>query len=282
MKQHEILRFMECHSGLSAMIVENARGENGEQYHGMWSSSLTSSSIRAKPDIETVDTTARLQIVQESMEVSTKPMIYDGDTGGAPEIFAFTVRKLEQLGVSAAIIEDKTGLKQNSLFGTDVEQQLEDINMFCEKIRAGKAAQLTDEFMVIARMESLIAGKGNAEALLRAKKCIEAGVDGIMIHSKQKSPDEVFEFLEAYGKFNKKVPIVAVPTTYNMVTEEELAARGVKIVIHANHLLRAAYPAMMEVANSILTHQRSKEVDEKIMGVKPIITLFPKADGKNV
>jgi len=276
MSQNEILRFMECHSGLTAMICENARGANGETFHGMWSSSLTSSAIQAKPDIETVDTTARLRIVQECMEVSQKPMIYDGDTGGAPELFAFTVRRLEQLGVSAAIIEDKTGLKQNSLFGTDVKQELEDIDMFCEKIRAGKKAQFTKDFMVVARMESLIAGWGQEEALHRASKCIEAGVDAVMIHSKQKSPDEVLSFLKEYNKFERKVPIVAVPTTYNSITEEELAAHGVKICIYANHLLRAAYPAMVDVANTILTHHRSKEVDDKIMGVKPIITLFPK------
>lgn len=261
------------------MIVENARGSNGEKFHAMWSSSLTSSSIRAKPDIETVDTTARLQIVQECMEVTTKPMIYDGDTGGAPEIFAFTVRKLEHLGVSAAIIEDKTGLKQNSLFGTDVKQQLEDIDLFCDKIRAGKAAQLTDDFMIIARMESLIAGWGQEEALMRAQKCIEAGVDGVMIHSKEKSPQEVLDFLDAFAKLPKTVPVVAVPTTYNVITEEELFARGVKVCIYANHLLRAAYPAMMGVAETILSHHRSKEVDDKIMGVKSIITLFPKSTG---
>lgn len=270
----KVVRVCEAHSGLSALVVEHATGAGGETFDATWSSSLTSSAVKGKPDIETVDTSARIGIVEEILEVSSKPMVYDGDTGGHPEVFHFTVRTLERLGVSAAIIEDKTGLKQNSLFGTDRKQQLEDIDAFCDKIRAGKAAQVTDDFMVIARMESLIAGWGEEEALMRAEKCIEAGADGIMIHSKEKSPDEVLSFIRAYNKFEKKVPIIAVPTTYNVLTEADLAAEGVSICIYANHLLRAAYPSMMSVAESILTHSRSKEVDDQIMGVKPILTLI--------
>lgn len=265
---------MEVHSGLSALIAEKVRGENGEAFDAVWSSSLTSSSIKGKPDIETVDTTARIGIVEDVLEVCSLPMVYDGDTGGLPEVFHFTVRSLERLGVSACIIEDKTGLKQNSLFGTDRKQQLEDIDTFCAKIKAGKAAQVTKEFMVVARMESLIAGYGEEEALNRAKACIEAGVDAIMIHSKEKDPAEVLSFLEAYNKFPNKVPVVAVPTTYNSITESELARAGVSIVIHANQLLRASYPPMLEVAQSILTHGRSKEADAKLMSVKQILTLI--------
>lgn len=274
MAQKPIVRVMEVHSGLSGLIAEKARGPNGESFDATWSSSLTSSTIRGKPDIETVDTTARVQIVEEVLEVTTLPMIYDGDTGGHPEVFHFTVRTLERLGVSACIIEDKTGLKQNSLFGTERKQQLEDIDLFCEKIRAGKKAQVTEEFMVIARMESLIAGWGEEEALMRAKKCIEAGADGIMIHSKEKSPDEVLSFLDKYNQFDVKVPIVAVPTTYNSITEEQLAEKGVKICIYANQLLRAAYPSMMKTAESILANGRSQEADSDLMGVKQILTLI--------
>lgn len=280
MAEKPIVRVMETHSGLSGIIAEKARGPNGEEFDATWSSSLTSSTIRAKPDIETVDTSARVQIVEEILEVTTKPMIYDGDTGGHPEVFHFTVRTLERLGVSAVIIEDKTGLKQNSLFGTERKQQLEDIDAFCDKIRAGKAAQITEDFMVIARMESLIAGWGEEEALMRAQKCIEAGADGIMIHSKEKTPDEVLSFIAKYNQFPKKVPIVAVPTTYNSITEDELAAQGVKICIYANQLLRAAYPAMMNVAESILANQRSKEVDADLMGVKKILTLIDDGTSK--
>lgn len=268
------IRVIETHSGLCGVIASNARGANGEKFDAIWSSSLTSSLIKGKPDIEAVDTTARIGIVEDILEVTDLPMIYDGDTGGNAEVFRFTVKSLERLGVSAVVIEDKAGLKQNSLFGTERKQQLEDIDTFCDKIRAGKEAQTHEDFMVCARMESLIAGYGEEEALMRAKKSIEAGADAIMIHSKEKSPDEVFSFLEKYNQFETKVPIIAVPTTYNACTEAELGDKGASIVIHANHLLRAAYPVMMSTAESILTHSRSQEVDAEIMGVKPIITLI--------
>lgn len=268
------IRVIEAHSGLCGVIANQARGANGEKFDAVWSSSLTSSLIKGKPDIEAVDTTARIGIVEDILDVTDLPMIYDGDTGGNAEIFRFTVRSLERLGVSAVVIEDKAGLKQNSLFGTDRKQQLEDIDLFCEKIAAGKEAQSHPDFMVCARMESLIAGYGEEEALMRAERSIAAGADAIMIHSKEKSPEEVFSFLEKYDKFEKKVPIIAVPTTYNSVTEAELGEKGVGICIHANHLLRAAYPVMMSTAESILTHSRSEEVDAEILGVKPIITLI--------
>ncbi len=268
------IRCIEAHSGLCGVIASKAKGAKGQQFDAVWSSSLTSSLIKGKPDIEAVDTTARIGIVEDILDVCNLPMIYDGDTGGSPEVFRFTVRSLERLGVSAVVIEDKAGLKQNSLFGTERKQQLEDIDTFCDKIRAGKKAQTHPDFMVCARMESLIAGYGEEEALMRAQKSIAAGADAIMIHSKEKKPDEVFSFLDKYSRFPKKVPIIAVPTTYNSVTEEELGKRGVNIVIHANHLLRAAYPVMMSTAESILTYNRSLEVDKQIMGVKPIITLI--------
>jgi len=229
---------------------------------------------KGKPDIETVTTSERLQLVQDSLDVSTKPLIYDGDTGGHPEIFHFTVRALENLGVSACIIEDKTGLKQNSLFGTERKQELESIPAFCDKIRAGQAAKVTKEFMIIARLEALIAGWGEEEALKRAEAFIDAGADAIMIHSKDKSPDEILSFLRAYAKFEKKVPVVTVPTTYNSITEAELIAEGSSIIIYANHLLRAAYPAMLGVAESILVNARSAEADATLMPVKQIITLI--------
>jgi len=272
----QVVRVLEVHSGLCGLVAETARGPNGTTFDATWSSSLTSSAIKGKPDIETVDTSARIGQVEDVLEVSTKPMIYDGDTGGLPEIFHFTVRSLERLGVSACIIEDKTGLKQNSLFGTDRKQQLEDIDDFCAKIRAGKAAQVTGDFMVVARMESLIAGYGEDEAIMRATKSIEAGADGIMIHSKEKSPDEVLSFLERYNRElgSDRMPIVAVPTTYNSITERELADEGVSVCIYANHMLRAAYPSMLSVAESILENGRSLEADSRLMPVKNILTLI--------
>ena len=241
----------------------------------MWSSSLTASAVKGKPDIETVDTTARLGLVQETLSVTTKPMIYDADTGGAPEIFKFTVRALEQLGVSACIIEDKTGLKQNSLFGTSRTQQLEDIDAFCAKIQAGLAARRDADFMVIARIEALIAGAGMDEALKRAEAYTRAGASGIMIHSKEKQPDEILEFIRKYKAAlgEAAAPIIVVPSSYNTIYEAELRDAGVAICIYANHLLRASYPAMLAVAESILTHRRSKEVDDMVMPIKQIITL---------
>lgn len=274
------LRIMESHNGLTGLIVETARGvqANGEEveFDGLWSSSLTASSAKGKPDIETVDTTERLKLVAETLDVTSKPMIYDGDTGGKPEIFAFTVRSLEQLGVSACIIEDKTGLKQNSLFGTERKQQLEDIDSFCAKIKAGQDAKRHEDFMVVSRLEALIAGYGEEEALKRAEAYINAGTDAIMIHSKSKQPTEVLSFLDAYYKMmgDDAVPVVAVPTTYNSITEAELNSAGVSVCIYANHLLRAAYPAMCDVATSILDNSRSLEADKKILGVKQILTLI--------
>ena len=272
------LRILETHSGLTGLIAEHARGQGGEAFDGMWSSSLTASAAKGKPDIETVDTTARLHLVQETLSVTTKPMIYDADSGGAAEIFKFTVRALEQLGVSACIIEDKTGLKQNSLFGTDRKQELEDIDTFCAKIKAGLAARRTSEFMVIARIEALIAGAGMEEALTRAAAYTEAGASGIMIHSKQKTADEILEFIAKYRELDvagaRTLPVVVVPTSYNSITEAELCDAGVAICIYANQLLRAAYPAMVGVAESILTHQRSREADSQLLSVKKVIELI--------
>jgi len=279
----QLVRAIECHSGLTGLLAESARGANGERFNATWSSSLTSSTVKGKPDIETVNTTDRLSIVQDVLEVTSLPMVYDGDTGGVPELFHFTVRSLERLGVSACVIEDKTGLKQNSLFGTERHQQLEDINSFCQKIATGKKAQVTDDFMIFARMESLIAGWGQEEALRRAKASLDAGADGVMIHSKEKQPDEILEFLAAYNLFRADYPgrghIIVVPTTYNSITEAELQGAGANIVIHANQLLRAAFPAMKRTAESILTHGRSKEADSELLGVREIISLIDDNSG---
>ena len=279
--KHRALRIMEAHNGLSGLVVEHASA-GGKSFDGMWSSSLTASVSKGKPDIEVVDTTARLQLVRDTMEVTGKPMVYDGDTGGAPEILAFTVRSLEDLGVSACIIEDKTGLKQNSLFGTDAVQVLENIDMFCAKIKAAAAARSNRKFMVIARIEALIAGLGEKEALKRAKAYIVAGADAIMIHSKESTFDEVRSFLRAYAKFSIKVPVVAVPTSYFHVTEKELFDEGVSICIYANHMLRASYPSMTTVAESILHHGTAAACHPSLMSVKKIITLLPNAGADSV
>lgn len=273
-----IVRFLDLHNALSGLIIEKAgidTAKGRREFDGMWASSLTDSTAKGKPDIEAVDTTARMNTLNEVLEVTTKPIIYDGDTGGKTEHFAFTVRTLERLGVSAVIIEDKTGLKKNSLFGTDVEQTQDSIEAFSDKIRAGKLAQQTEDFMIIARLESLILGKGVDHAMERAEAFLKAGADGIMIHSREKTPDEVFTFCERYNKLPNRKPLVAVPSSYNKVTEEELAARGVNVVIYANQLLRSAYPAMMDTALSILEHGRSAECDARMMPIKEILELIP-------
>lgn len=278
LKVKPIIRLLDIHNGLSGLIIENVRVDtpNGpREFDGMWGSSLTDSTAKGKPDIEAVDVSARMTMLNEVLEVTTKPIVYDGDTGGKTEHFVFTVRTLERLGVSAIIIEDKTGLKKNSLLGTDVDQTQDSIENFSLKIKEGKRAQATDDFMIIARIESLILGKGVDDAIERAKAYLNAGADGIMIHSREKSPDEVIEFCRRYREIENRKTLVAVPTSYNSITEQELADIGVNIVIYANHLLRAAYPAMVRTAESILKHQRSAEADAELLPIKQVLELIP-------
>lgn len=273
-----IVRILESHCGLTGLIAEKISVEvDGKirQFDGMWSSSLTDSTSKGKPDIEAVDLTTRLHDLNDTLEVTTKPVIFDCDTGGKTEHFVFTVRTLERLGIGAVIIEDKIGLKQNSLFGTDAVQKQDTIEGFSEKISAGKSSQVTEDFMIIARIESLIAGKGVNDALKRAFAYVKAGADGIMIHSKNHDGMDVKEFCERFRKEDKETPIVVVPTTYNQFTETELASWGVNIVIYANHMLRSAYPAMVKCAKSILENERSYESNELCMPVKEILTLIP-------
>jgi phosphoenolpyruvate phosphomutase len=273
-----IVRVLEAHTPLCGLIIEhasvNVEGTKRE-FDAMWSSSLTDSTAKGKPDIEALDLTSRLQNINDAFEVTTKPLIYDADTGGIPEHFAFTVKSLERVGVSAVIIEDKVGLKKNSLFGNDVTQQQASVEEFCHKISMGKKAQITDDFMVIARIESLILEQGMDDAVDRAKAYIAAGADGIMIHSRKKSPAEILEFCAIYRSLDTQVPLVAVPSSYNSITDTELADAGVNVVIYANHMLRAAYPAMNDVAHSILEHGRSLECADKCMSIKVILDLIP-------
>ena len=273
----DVVKIMQVHSGLTGLIVEKtviADEDNIDQFDGMWLSSLCDSTDRGKPDIELVDMTSRLRTVGEVLDVTTKPIIIDGDTGGLIEHFVYNVRTLERLGVSAVIIEDKTGLKKNSLFGTEVEQTQDTVENFCRKISAGKAVQRSDDFMIIARCESLILEKGIEDALARCRAYVEAGADGIMIHSRKKDPKEIFDFCDEFRKTDKTTPIVVVPTAFNEVTTEELAAHGINIIIYANQLLRAAYPAMTRVAESILRNHRSAEIEDDIIPFKDIIRII--------
>ena len=269
---------MEAHDGLTGLIVENtAVYENGEarQFDAMWVSSLCDSTAKGKPDIELVDMTSRYRTIEDIVEVTTKPIIFDGDTGGRPEHFVYTVRTLERLGVSMVIIEDKKGLKKNSLFGNEVVQTQDSIEDFSAKIRAGKKAQKTKEFMICARIESLILEQGLDDALRRAFSFTEAGADAIMMHSRRKEPDEIFAFLEKFRAKDKVTPVVLVPTSYNTVKEEEFRARGANIIIYANHLMRASVPACRKTAETILTHHRSSECDKDLMPFSEIIRLIP-------
>ena len=275
----KIVRILESHNGLTGLIIENTFVEidgKRQEFDGMWASSLTDSTSKGKPDIEAVDITTRLHDLNDALEVTTKPVIFDGDTGGKVEHFVFTVRTLERLGISAVIIEDKVGLKQNSLFGTDAIQSQDSIEGFCTKIKAGKNAQITEDFMIIARIESLIAGQSVDDALERAIAYIEAGADGIMIHSKNNDGMDIKEFCERFREKDVETPLVAVPTTYNQFTEDDLASWGINVVIYANHMLRAAYPAMVNCAKSILLHRRSLEAaNDYCMPIKEILTLIP-------
>ena len=274
----EPVRILEAHSGLSGLIVEHLEIEKEDGPHcfdGIWSSSLTDSASKGKPDIEAVDLTTRLQDLNSILECTTKPIIFDGDTGGKSEHFVYTVRTLERNGISAVIIEDKAGLKKNSLFGTEVTQQIAPIQDFCEKLSIGKKAQVTREFMIFARLESLIAGMPVSHALERARHYIAAGADGIMVHSKEKSGDDIRDFCGRFRAEYRGIPLILVPTTYNQFTEKELTGWGANIIIYANHLLRSSYPAMMNAARMILEKERSLEADSLCMPIREILELIP-------
>ena len=277
LKLRPIVKAIEVHSGLTGLLAEKTVVEHDgelDQFDAQWISSLCDSTAKGKPDIELVDMTSRFRTIDDVMEVTTKPVVFDGDTGGMIEHFVYTVRSLERMGVSAVIIEDKTGLKKNSLFGTEVKQTQDTIEHFCEKIAAGKRVQLTDDFMIIARIESLILEQGQEDALNRAHAYVKAGADGIMIHSRKKDPAEIYAFCDAFRKEDSTTPIVVVPTSFNTATETELASHGINLVIYANQLTRSAFPAMQKTAEDILRYHRAKEVDDRLMSVKQIITLI--------
>ena len=277
LKIRPVVKAIEVHSGLTGLIAEKTVVEHEgrlDQFDAMWISSLCDSTAKGKPDIELVDMTSRFRTIEDVTEVTTKPIIFDGDTGGLTEHFVYTVRSLERMGVSAVIIEDKTGLKKNSLFGTEVEQTQDTIENFSAKIAAGKKVQLTEDFMIIARIESLILERGMDDALERARAFVKAGADAIMIHSRKKDPAEIVEFCDKFRSEDSTTPIVVVPSSFNVITEEELGAHGANIVIYANQLTRSAFPAMEETAKDILRYHRAKEVDDRLMPIKDIISLI--------
>ncbi|WP_081372218.1 phosphoenolpyruvate mutase [Pseudomonas fluorescens] len=272
------IRVIEAHSPLSAMLVEKASYTNGNvtvEFDAFWSSSLTDSTVRGKPDTELLDLKSRLNGVSDIFEVTTKPLILDGDTGGKAEHLPYHIATAERMGVSAVIIEDKTGLKKNSLFGNDVKQTQADPIEFAEKIRLGKNAQLSSDFMLIARIESLILDAGLDDALKRALLYVESGADGVMIHSRKKDPSEIIEFAKRFRTHYPSVPLVCVPTSFNDIKFDTLVDNGFNVVIYANHMLRAAYPAMLSVANQILKYGRTLEVEDRCLDIQEILSLIP-------
>ena len=278
LKLKPVVRIMEVHNALSALIIENASVELGNKkvnYDGFWSSSLTESTAKGKPDIEAVDMTSRLAMVNDIFEVTTKPMIFDADTWGKIEHFEIAVRSLERAGISAIVIEDKKGLKKNSLLGNEVSQEQDSIEAFRDKIKAGKSAQTLDDMMIVARIESLILEAGMDDALLRAHAYIKAGADAIMIHSRHKNPEEIKIFMKSFRSKDNETPVVVVPTSFNSVTVDEFEQMGVNIVIYANHMLRSAYPAMLEVANNILENGRSLESEKACMSISELLEFIP-------
>lgn len=278
LKKKNIVRVLEAHNGLTGLIVEKTKiykNNKKVKFDCIWESSLTDSISKGKPDISVVDMTSRISTINEILDVTTKPIIVDADNGGLIEHFGFTVKTLERLGVSAVVIEDKIGAKRNSLFGNKVFQEQDSIEHFCNKIRLGKTRQITREFMIIARIESLILKKGMGDALKRSKAYIQAGSDGILIHSKEKTPGEILDFCKEYKKITKIIPLVVVPTSYNKIKESELIKAGVKMVIYANQLLRTAYPAMINVSEMILKNERSFETNNLCMPILDILNSIP-------
>ena len=273
-----IVRLLEAHSGLTGLIVEKARHESNDgvyEFDAIWASSLTESTNKGMPDTESVDLTSRMQMLNEIVRVTTKPIIFDADTGGKLEHLQFLIDSLERIGVSAMIMEDKVGNKRNSLYDSSVKQKQASIAVFTNKLKKAKELKSSDDFMIFARIESFILVQSHDHALNRAMKYISAGADGIMIHSNKKSPKEIIKFTKSYNKLSNRVPLLIVPTSYNQVKESTLIENNINLVVYANHLIRAAYPAMRDAAQSILKNKRSYEIDKNILSIKDILNLIP-------
>jgi phosphoenolpyruvate mutase len=277
LKVRKIIRIVESHSALSSMIIENVNiNKNGKslEFDGIWSSSLTDSTLRGKPDNQSVDYSQRINSLNDTIDTSMKPIIFDGDNGGRLEHLLYLVKNLEKIGVSALVLEDKKGLKINSLFQDQSKSFQESIIEFSKKIKVAVNSRISKDFMIIARIESLILGKSIKDALYRAEKYSAAGADAIVIHSKEKTPKEIFEFAKLFKKSKFYKPMIAIPSTYSKTYEKELIKHDFKIVIYANHLLRASYKAMHETAKKILINKRTFEIEKNITPINEIISLI--------
>ena len=277
MNSKDIVRILESHNSLTGLIIEQTsiiKNKKMIEFDGMWSSSLTDSATKGKPDNSSVDFSSRISSLNEMMDATSKPLVFDADNGGQLEHLPFLIRSLERTGTSAIIIEDKIGLKKNSLFKNQSDTKQDKPKIFAKKIEKICNSRSSKDFMVIARIESFIVGKGINDALKRAEIYSKAGADAILIHSKEKSPSEIFAFAREFKKSKKFIPLVSVPSTYSKVYEKDLIKNGFKIVIYANQLLRAAYPAMQNAAKTILVKSRAFEIDKKIIPIKEIINLI--------
>lgn len=273
----EVVRVLETHSALVGLIIENLKIIKNQKYlefDAMWSSSLTDSALRGKPDNQSLDYSSRILGLNEILEVTTKPIIFDADNGGRLEHLPYMIKSLERIGVSAVIIEDKIGLKKNSLFQNQSGVKQDKIKRFCQKILKAKETKISDDFMVIARIESFILGKDLNDAIKRAEAYSKAGADAILIHSKENNPKQIFSFAKKFRKSKYFKPMVAVPSSYSKTYEKDLINNGFRIIIYANQMLRASYPAMLNVAKSILSKERAYDAEKKISSIKEIINLI--------
>lgn len=273
-----LVRLLEAHNGLTGLIVDTVHVEVEHdvlEFDGMWASSFTDATMRGKPDNEAIDLTARLATLNDVLDVTAKPILFDADTGGHPEHLVLTVRSLERLGISGIVIEDKAGLKHNSHLGADRRQVQDCADRFAAKIRAAAESRVTEDFLIIARIESLILNNGLDDALQRAQAYLAAGADGLMIHSRQRTPGEIFSFCEHYARLEPRKPLVVTPSSYSSVYERELQAAGANVVVYANQMLRAAYPAMVRVARSILAHGRAFDSEAECLPLEQAVRLIP-------
>ena len=273
----KIVRIIESHNAFTGLVAENLKlikNQKFLEFDGMWSSSLTDSAIRGKPDNQAVDYSTRILGLNEILDVTTKPIIFDADNGGKIEHITYLIRTLERVGISAVVIEDKVGLKRNSLFKNQVGVKQDSIENFCKKLKKAKEAKISDDLFIIARIESFILGKDLKDAMRRAEAYSQAGADAILIHSKEKYPNQIFSFSKKFSKSKFFKPMIAVPSTYSKTYERELIDNGFKIVIYANHFLRALHPAILDVAKMILKNQRSFEAEKKISSINEVINLF--------
>jgi len=257
-----LIKIVGAHNGLTAKLVE----KNG--FEGVWASGLEISASHASPDASILTMSDSLVAAIDMVDSVSIPVVADCDTGfGNSNNVIQMVKKYESAGVAAVCIEDKLFPKMNSYIPG--RQELASIPEFVGKIKAGKNAQKTEDFMIFARVEALIAGWGMEEALKRAKAYADAGADAILIHSKQKTPDEIIEFVKAWNNYR---PVIIVPTSYSCFTEEQMKELGIKMVIYANQGLRAAVRSINEILDHIKNHGLGG-IDDKIAPMAEIFEL---------